>query len=163
MEGGGPRRFNLRAESSCFGALHLLLTRLFSPLDENRLLLSSSVSFLFTQHTNVKTEKDFYLKNNKKKRKKGEKKWTENEIVFLKKFLWRNMRGVLGQPRGIWRWSVGPKKQASSSILMQRQQTECDLRLAKFQCKSRGARGMGLGWEERTLLLFHASKSCRSA
>lgn len=49
--------------------------------------LSSSVSFLFTQHTNVKTEEDFYLKNKKEKKNKKKKKWTENEIVFLKKFL----------------------------------------------------------------------------
>lgn len=60
--------------------------------------LSSSVSFLFTQCTNVKTEKDFYLlkrKKNKKKRKQ------ENQIVFLKKFHCSRMRGILRQRKGI--------------------------------------------------------------
>lgn len=36
--------------------------------------LYSSVSFLFTQRTNVKTEKDFYLKKNKEKREKRREK-----------------------------------------------------------------------------------------
>lgn len=35
--------------------------------------LSSSVSFLFTQRTNVKAEKDFYLKKKKKEEKNGQK------------------------------------------------------------------------------------------
>lgn len=97
--------------------------------------LSSSVSFLFTQRTNVKTEKDFYLK----------KKRRENEIIFLRSFAEATREASYGSKGESEDGAWGQRNRQAGSILMQRQQTECDLRLAKFQCKSRGARGMGLG------------------
>jgi len=70
----------LRAASSCFGALHLLLTRLFSPLDENRLpsLFLCLISF-HAAHKRKNREGFVFIKKRKKKEQ-------ENQIVFLKMF-----------------------------------------------------------------------------
>lgn len=70
----------------------------------------------------------------------------KNQNRLLKEVALRRDERRLAAARGKPATERGAKEPGKAgSILMQRQQPERDPRLAKFQCKSRGARGMGLG------------------